>query len=239
MFRRLFKPGPEIRTESLQVGARPVPLLFVRQAKARRYLLRLRADGVARVTVPRGGSLAAAREFAVRNIGWLAQQLQRLENQPQAATEWRPGTEILFRGAPVKIEWKAIGEIRFGPERLALPDLSVDLRPALEKHLRNIGRRELPVRVKELAAQHGIQVTRVTVRNQRTRWGSCSRRGTISLNWRLVQTPDAVRDYIILHELAHRRQMNHSDKFWSEVERLCPDYRAAEKWLKGNQRILR
>jgi len=75
-------------------------------------------------------------------------------------------------------------------------------------------------------------VKRVTVRGQRTRWGSCSRRGTISLNWRLIQTPEDVRDYIILHELAHLRQMNHSDRFWREVERLCPDYRSAERWLK-------
>jgi predicted metal-dependent hydrolase len=75
-------------------------------------------------------------------------------------------------------------------------------------------------------------VKRVTVRAQRTRWGSCSRRGTVSLNWRLVQTPDFVRDYIILHELAHLRHMNHSARFWREVERLCPEYRTAEHWLK-------
>jgi hypothetical protein len=77
------------------------------------------------------------------------------------------------------------------------------------------------------------------VRNQRTRWGSCSRRGNISLNWRLIQTPPFVRDYICLHELAHLRQMNHSERFWSEVARLCPDYLHAEKWLKQNSRLLR
>jgi predicted metal-dependent hydrolase len=70
------------------------------------------------------------------------------------------------------------------------------------------------------------------VRNQRSRWGSCSRRGTISLNWRLIQTPVSVRDYVILHELAHLKEMNHSKRFWREVARLCPDYKEAENWLK-------
>jgi len=77
------------------------------------------------------------------------------------------------------------------------------------------------------------------VRNQRTRWGSCSRRGVISLNWRLIQLPAFVSDYVVLHELMHRRQLNHSDKFWREVEQVCPDYRSAERWLKQHSGLLR
>ena len=72
------------------------------------------------------------------------------------------------------------------------------------------------------------------MRNQRSRWGSCSPGGTISLNWRLIQAPDAVRDYIIYHELAHLWEMNHSDRFWARVEEVCPWWRDAEKWLKRN-----
>jgi predicted metal-dependent hydrolase len=87
-------------------------------------------------------------------------------------------------------------------------------------------------------ARHGIGVTRVAVRNQRTRWGSCSPRGVVSLNWRLVQVPEAVRDYVILHELAHRRHMNHSERFWDEVRRLCPDFEVSERWLRENSRIV-
>jgi predicted metal-dependent hydrolase len=98
--------------------------------------------------------------------------------------------------------------------------------------------RELPARVLELAAPHHLPVQRVTVRNQRSRWGSCSRRGTISLNWRLVQTPLFVRDYLVLHELAHLREMNHSSRFWSEVERICPDFPEAERWLKQHSGLL-
>jgi predicted metal-dependent hydrolase len=93
--------------------------------------------------------------------------------------------------------------------------------------------------VMELAEIHGLRITRVSVRNQRSRWGSCSRRGTISLNWRLIQTPPWVRDYIILHELAHTLQMNHSPRFWREVKRLCPEYHVAEAWLGQHPGLLR
>lgn len=128
--------------------------------------------------------------------------------------------------------------IRFGGEAVPLADSTGDLRPAVEKHLRQLAARELPPRVLELSALHQLPVRRVTVRNQRSRWGSCSRRGTISLNWRLVQAPGFVRDYLVLHELAHLKEMNHSRRFWSEVARLCPDFSEAERWLKQNSRLL-
>lgn len=230
-------PPPDPR-QHLQVGGRTVPLLFVHHPRARRYLLRLRADGVARVTVPRRGSLSAARDFAARNIGWLEQQFQRLAARPQAPAQWHAGTEIYFRGERVRLEFVA-DQIHFGSEQIKLPPTPADLRPVVQKHLRQLAAQELPARVRELAKLHGVEVSRVSVRDQKSRWGSCSRRGTISLNWRLIQTPASVRDYIILHELAHRRQMNHSDKFWSEVARLCPDYLAAERWLKQHAHWLR
>ena len=91
----------------------------------------------------------------------------------------------------------------------------------------------------QFAAQHQLIVRRVSVRNQKSRWGSCSRKGTISLNWRLVQSPPFVLDYIILHELMHLRHMNHSTRYWREVQRVCPDYQNAERWLKQNAALLR
>jgi len=192
---------------------------------------------IARVTVPRRGSVSAARDFVARNIGWLEQQFQRLADQPKPAAEWKVGSEIYFRGELVRIVAEA-GKIRFGTELIKCADLATDFRPVIQKHLRKLAQQELPSRVQELSALHGIEVSRVSVRNQKSRWGSCSRKGTISLNWRLIQTPEFVRDYIILHELAHRRQMNHSDKFWQEVERLCPDYLTAERWVKTNRSLL-
>jgi predicted metal-dependent hydrolase len=233
-----FNPKAETAAESLQVGGRAVSLLLVRHQRARRYLLRLRPDGTVRVTMPRRGSMAHAKEFVRQHIGWLEQQLVKQAALPKSQASWEIGTEICFRGEKVRIEAESDGVIRFGTEQLPAKEVA-NLRPAIEMHLRKLATKELPPRVMDLAELHGIGVERVTVRNQRTRWGSCSRRGTISLNWRLIQTPELVRDYIILHELAHRRQMNHSQKFWDEVARLCPDYLEAESWLKTYAQLLR
>ena len=105
--------------------------------------------------------------------------------------------------------------------------------------LRQLARRALPPRLLELAAQHGLAVTRVSVRNQRSRWGSCGRDGHISLNWRLVQMPDWVRDYVLVHELMHLRRMDHSPAYWKHVAAACPEYKAARAWLRENGRNLR
>lgn len=105
--------------------------------------------------------------------------------------------------------------------------------------LRQLARRVLPPRLFELAAHHGLTVTRVSVRNQRSRWGSCGRDGHISLNWRLMQMPDWVRDYVLIHELMHLRRMDHSPAYWKHVEAACPDYKAARAWLRTHGRSLR
>jgi predicted metal-dependent hydrolase len=101
--------------------------------------------------------------------------------------------------------------------------------------MREIAGVELRERLATLAARLDVAVRRVTIRGQHTRWGSCSPRGAIALNWRLVQMPDSVRDYILVHELMHLHQRNHSRKFWALVERACPDYRAARRWLRAHE----
>jgi len=98
---------------------------------------------------------------------------------------------------------------------------------------RERAKRELPARLREIAAAHGLRVARVSVRNQRWRWGSCSKDGHICLNWRLVLLPDWVRDYVMIHELMHLKRMDHSPKFWALVARAFPAYEDARKWLRG------
>ena len=231
-----------VRAEILSINGREIPIALVRNRRARRYVLRLRADGLARLTIPRSGSVTEAWQFAQRHGDWLEKQLKRFaarSMQPMRPKEWFAGTEILFRGERVKSatddEQKII---RFGTESLRVTDITADLRPAIEKYLRGLAAKELPLRTQEFAAMHQLTVRRVSVRSQRSRWGSCSSSGVISLNWRLVQTPLFVRDYIILHELMHLRQMNHSARFWNEVQRVCPEYRSAKLWLKENPGLL-
>jgi predicted metal-dependent hydrolase len=328
----------------LLVNGREIPVAVVRSRRARRYVLRLRADGLARLTIPRSGSAKEAWEFAQRQGPWLERQLQYFASRPIRPREWRVGTEILFRGELVKIEivsdshlaadhpavsikgrsmspadvspscrpsspsvfaslrseageeelygdgsagrtipaavesggklararsrallrqvdffpqlsrgsaasfpdnsQSATGHaqiksaIRFGDQVVTVADAAADLRPAIERHLRALAAKGLPARTFDLAGLHQLTVQRVSVRGQRSRWGSCSFKGVISLNWRLIQTPQFVSDYIILHELMHLRQMNHSARFWREVQRVCPDYRKAKMWLKQTPGLL-
>jgi predicted metal-dependent hydrolase len=106
--------------------------------------------------------------------------------------------------------------------------------------LRTRARQELPRQLLALAAAHGIAVTRVSIRNQRSRWGACSARGSITLNWRLMLVPDFVREYVMIHELMHRRELNHSSRFWRHVAAACPDHEAARRWLRTEgQRLFR
>ena len=104
------------------------------------------------------------------------------------------------------------------------------------KALRERAKNELPTRLLQLANQLGLRVARVTVRNQQSRWGSCSPTGHICLNWRLVTMPEWVRDYVIIHELMHLKRLDHSKKFWKLVAAACPEYQEARAWLRSYQR---
>lgn len=92
----------------------------------------------------------------------------------------------------------------------------------------------IPQRVKQFAPLAGVTYGRITIRSQHTRWGSCSAKGNLNFNCLLMLTPPEVLDYVVVHELCHRKEMNHSPGFWAEVEALCPDYRTHRKWLKDN-----
>ena len=97
---------------------------------------------------------------------------------------------------------------------------------------------ELPAALLELAAIHGLTVARVSVRNQRWRWGSCSPTGHICLNWRLLLMPDPVREYVLIHELMHLRRLDHSRAFWKLVAAACPGFEESRKWLRTNGQVL-
>jgi predicted metal-dependent hydrolase len=119
-------------------------------------------------------------------------------------------------------------------KREALPPI---VRPD-EPQLRRRAATELPVELLTLAAAHDIIVTRVSVRNQRSRWGACSSTGSITLNWRLILVPPFVREYVMIHELMHRRELNHSKRFWRHVATACPHHQDARRWLLENGRRL-
>ena len=232
--------GNQQELSGTNIAAKP-ELVFVRSLRARHYRLTLRKDGVAVATMPARGTEREARFFVEQHGDWLARARARHARRPQAAEIWTLGTIVLWRGEMTEIRRAGEGErptVCVAADVFRVPSFEGDLRPALEKHFFRRAKIELPARAWELAAETGAEVKHVTVRNQRSRWGSCSAGGTVSLNWRLVQTPDTVRDYIIYHELMHLQEMNHSERFWARVEAVCPGWRDAEKWLKRNGSLL-
>jgi hypothetical protein len=220
-------------------GLRPA-VVFVRHRRARQYVLRLRDDGVVKVTVPWRGSRAEAERFLLERRDWLArEQHRRAMAAGSRRAPWRSGTPVPVRGVEVPLEVTPAGgrfRVAFAGESFAVAPIEAgDLQGRVEAHLRRLAARELPSRLHELARAHGFAVKAVSVRNQRTRWGSCSPSGRISLNWRLIQVPPAVCDYVLLHELAHLRHLNHSARFWRELARLCPGHADARRWLRTSK----
>lgn len=214
-------------------AAEPAVILR-RHPRARRYALRLNREGIVVVTVPRGGSKREAMAFVASNQEWIARHRAERATASGHAREWRDGTALLFRGRREILRvsrWFGRPLVELGDQRVFVADMAINLRRPVEARLYELARAELPARTRELARELGIEITAVSVRNQSSRWGSCSQRGEISLNWRLVQAPAAVRDYIVIHELMHRREMNHSIRFWRLVAAACPGWRQAEDWL--------
>ena len=221
--------------------AEEATLVFVRSDRARNYRLTLRKDGIAQVTIPMRGTAREAARFVEQHRDWLERARTRQARKPRAPVFWTVGTTVLWRGEMQTIRVAREGAkpaVCVAADVFRVPALDGDLRAVLEARFARLARIELPARTWELAAETQAAVKHVTVRNQRSRWGSCSAGGTISLNWRLVQAPESVRDYIVYHELMHLREMNHSARFWARVEAVCPGWRDAEHWLKRNGTLL-
>lgn len=222
------EPAPVVKPAQTEV-------VYVRNLRAKNYRLTLRRDGVPVATIPARGTEKEARAFVRKNTDWLRRMQDRHQRQPRMANRWVVGTSVMWRGEQLPIRRAAAGDrpqVSLGADVFRVSDLmSPDLRPTLEAAFKSRARIELTSRTWELAAETGMAVTKVAVRNQRTRWGSCTEGGVISLNWRLILTPAYVSDYVIYHELMHLREMNHSKRFWSAVGKVCPHWETAESWL--------
>ena len=232
-------PPEKAATEQRFVWKHGITVQIVVRPRARRYLLRLESDGSARLVIPRRGSRKQALLFLERSEMWLVARHAQWRTRSNQRRDWTDGVPILFRGEETVLRIEVSGEksgkgamIRFADQVVRVVHEMSDYRKPVQAHLRALAERELPPRTRKLAQVHGITIRGVTVRGQKTRWGSCSSRGTISLNWRLIQAPPPVVDYLIIHELMHRREMNHSARYWKLVAQACPDYRSAEAWLK-------
>jgi predicted metal-dependent hydrolase len=216
---------------AVTVAGHTYKVVIARHRRARRYVLRVNDDQSLRLTVPRGASIAGGLRFVMTQGPWIGRERLRRQTSLQP---WRDGTTVWFRGEQVVLQVTPFA-MSWATEFIPAGD---DVRRTFEMHVARIAARELPDRCLEIAKTVGLPVARVSVRNQKSRWGACSTRRVITLNWRLVQMPPNVSDYVIYHELMHLKQPNHSRRFWREVDAACPWWREAERWLRKHGREL-
>jgi hypothetical protein len=209
-----------------------------RNRQARRYTLRINAaKREVILTIPPRGSLKEARAFAQKHGGWIAARLGRL---PEAAP-FTDGTIVPLRGVPHRIEHRpgSRGTVwteaaANGEPILCVAGAAPHIHRRISDYLRREARRELEIASLKFAANLGVVIKRVAVRDQSSRWGSCSSTGVLSFSWRLILAPTTVLQYLAAHEVAHLIEMNHSPRFWRVVARLCPDHERAKAWLDGH-----
>ena len=214
---------------TVEAAGRMFPIEIARHRRARRYLLRVTPAGTLRLTVPRGGTIAGGVAFAKGQTAWIAREWLREQHRSRP---WDDRTPVWYRGTRIPLVVRPLW-VTLADREIPRRNVHDEVRSLIEADLRSIAERELAARCHVLAAACGLKVARVSVRNQQSRWGACSSRGAITLNWRLVQMPPHVSDYVIFHELMHLRQPNHSRRFWREVAAVCPDWRDGERWLRA------
>ena len=215
---------------------RSIYLVHVRRHRqARRYTLRIQAaTREVILTIPPRGTLKEARAFAQKHGGWIAARLGRL---PEAAP-FAHGVVVPLRGEPHQIAhcrgtrgtvWTEIGAS--GERLLCVAGEVFHINRRICDFLRREAKRDLETASLRFASDLGVSVSRVAVRDQSSRWGSCTTTGALSYSWRLILAPSFVLDYLAAHEVAHLVEMNHSAKFWRIVQRLCPGHERAKAWL--------
>lgn len=215
-----------------------------RSARARRYTLRLaHGTGEPQLVIPYRGNLDRGLAFAASQAAWLRERLQHMPGPVPFAD----GAVIPLRGKAHLL--RASGTLRgtVGPSgRDRITGLPQILVPGERDHfsrrltdwLKREARADLEPAVMSYASRLRVRPKRITVRDQSSRWGSCSASGTLSFSWRLVLAPPMVLDYLAAHEVTHLMEMNHSTRFWRTLERIAPDTHKAEAWLKGHGAVL-
>lgn len=200
----------------------------ITRRKVKYLRLQVTASGQVKAVAPLRMSQREIDQFLQQKQAWVERKLSEIK-QAQQAKPTLAENELQLHG-----ERYCMGAA-LCHERRTVPQMLVeDKRKWSKAYAKNY----LADRIEVLAKTHQFCFARLSIRDQKTRWGSCSAKGNISLNWRLVQMPKSVCDYVILHELAHTRHLNHSPAYWQVVEQVCPDYQQAKQWLRMHARDL-
>jgi hypothetical protein len=231
------KPSPPARHELLKIDGRMLEVRVRLNPRARRMIVKVNpATGEVSVTVPSRRGLSAALEFARGEKDWIVRQLAKAPG----AVSLMPGAAIPFRGISHEIRAAARG-----PSPVWVQDGAIWVRGHQSHAPRRVldflkceARKAFEIRALDYAARLGAKPSRITVRDTASRWGSCSSARSLSFSWRLILAPDFVLDYVVAHEVAHLREMNHSARFWAHVKSLVANIAAPQNWLRTHGREL-
>jgi len=218
------------------VDGRTVAVAVRVSARARSYRLTVTHHGRPILTVPRHGRWREAEAFLIRHNAWLAARLKRAARPvPLIAGESIPlrGIEHLVVSAGT-VRGRVVIESDETGTRIVVPGAPEHQARRLIDWLKAEAKRDIDISVAEHAARLGVSISGISLRSQSTRWGSCSSRGQLNFNWRLILAPPFVLDYVAAHEVAHRVEMNHSPAFWATVKRTLPDMERGRAWLKAH-----
>jgi predicted metal-dependent hydrolase len=212
-----------------------VSITFKRHATARRFTLRMAKSGFAFIlTMPKRSGLADARRFVVKSDTWMRNVL--LKAQPSVKIV--EGAIIPLRGVPTKISLtnKTRGLVVHDAENhtLYVPGSAEHCQRRLTDWLKQEAKRDLEQASQTYSTSMGVSFKKLAIRDQKSRWGSCSSDGVLSYSWRLVLAEPYILDYVAAHEVAHLAEMNHGPRFWRLVLKHCPNTRQAQSWLKAN-----
>ena len=216
-------------------GHPDIALTVRRSARARRITLRIsQLDGRVTLTLPQGVSEAAAVEFAQQKAAWIRKHLaQRVEDVVVAL-----GQEIPVAGQMRLVEPGIGRAVRLEGDRLFVPGAEASVPRRAFGFLKTLARDRLVAASDHYAARLGRQYSGISIRDTRSRWGSCSSAGRLMYSWRLIMAPPEVLDYVVAHEVAHLAQMNHSPAFWAEVTHLFGPFDSPRHWLRAEGNAL-
>ena len=216
--------------ETLEIGAPPILVALRRNARAKRMTLRVSSvDGSARLTLPKRSSVRSAKRFLLDQESWLRGHI----GKTPARVVIREGLTISLGGESFLLTGHSGPRVILAPGQVILPSG----RPAgvaLERFIKTRARSVITKLVEQDSRTLGESFGKISLRDPRSRWGSCNTEGNLMFSWRLLLAPHEVLRYVVAHEVAHLAQMNHSPAFWAEVAQLMPDYAHPRAWLKQN-----
>ena len=226
----------------ITLNGQTISYLVKRSARAKQVRLEVRRETGLTVVTPNSYKIGQLADLLEAKRSWILRQLAvyREVQLPYAKRELKSGDTIPYLGRNLEVvkrrSHRNSDSIKLERNTLVLSlrTASSRLNVVLERWYRMQAAKLIKERVDRLAAQLGLAYNRLIIRGQKTRWGSCSHKGNLSFNWKLMMAPEPVIDYVIIHELVHLKEMNHTKRFWELVAEHCPGWREQRKWLKDH-----